>query len=263
MRTFVISLPESIERRARIEQQLASQDVPFSFYDAINLNNERNHYFHHCDEQRFLLNTGRTPTAGELGCFASHLMLWRTCRLLDVPILVLEDDADIADDFGRTLPFVERYIKRFGFIRLQDNDKGGERNVIRQQQRHINFCTRYPHGSLGYAISPEVAHAFIEHSEIFRAPVDVFIKRYWEHGQALFSIAPALASTSELSRHSTIVERQHATRSLTLKSQRWWQKRLDFVARAKFNVNWLRSERKRAALRMTRRIRLAGFRSQN
>lgn len=263
MRTFVISLPESVDRRERIERQLASHGVPFSFYDAINLSNDRNHYFHHCDEQQFLLNTGRTPSAGELGCFASHLMLWRTCRLLDEPVLIFEDDAELSDDFAAALPFVERHIKRCGFMRLQQNDKRGMHCIVRQQQRHINFCTRFPHGSLAYAIAPAVADAFIERSGVFDAPVDVFIKRYWRHGQPLFSVAPAMARPGPVSRQSTIDDRQRHTGPAALAVRRWWHKRCDYIARAMFNLRWLRAEGKRTTLRLARQVRLAGFKNDS
>ncbi len=259
MRTFVISLPESVDRRARIEQQLVRQGIAFSFYDAINLNNDRNHYFHHCDEEQFLLNTGRTPMAGELGCFASHLMLWRTCRLLDEPILILEDDAELADDFAVAMPFVQRHIKRFGFIRLQRNEKRGKRCIVRQKQRGIEYCTRYPFGLAAYAITPAVADVFIERSSIFRAPVDVFVKRYWRHGQPLFSLAPAVVNTSPASAASTIGARQRVSLSMSQALRRWWHKRCDFVARGLFNLRWLRAEGKRTTLRLARQIRLAGF----
>lgn len=259
MRTFVISLPESVDRRARIEQQLLRQGISFSFYDAINLHNDRNHYFHHCDEEQFLLNTGRTPTAGELGCFASHLMLWRTCRLLDEPILILEDDAELADDFAAAMPFVQRHIRRFGFIRLQRNDKRGMRCVVRQQQRAIDYCTRYPFGLAAYAIAPAVADVFIERSSVFRAPVDVFVKRYWRHGQPLFSLAPAIVDVGTASADSTIGDRPPVSQSASQALRRWWHKRCDSVARAAFNLCWLRAEGKRTTLRTGRQIRLAGF----
>ncbi|MGB5579253.1 MAG: glycosyltransferase family 25 protein [Woeseia sp.] len=261
MRIFVISLPESVERRARIERQLAGQDVPFSFYDAINLQSDRNHYFHHCDEAQFLLNTGRTPTAGELGCFASHLMLWRTCRLLDEPILILEDDAELAADFKEALPFLKHHIRRFGFIRLQQNKKGSKHCIVRQHGRQIDFCSRYSHGSLSYALSPAVADAFIERSSVFQAPVDIFIKRYWQHGQPLFTLSPAIASLSPASRRSTIADRQPARRSVAVTMRRWWRKRCDFVARGLFNLRWLRAEGQRTTLKLARQVRLAGFKS--
>lgn len=261
MRTFVISLPESIDRRRNIERQLTGQDVPFFFYDAINLNCDRNRYFHHCDDARFLLTTGRTPTAGELGCYASHLMLWRTCRLLNEPLLILEDDAQLTDDFGATLAFVQRHISRFGFLRLQENRKRGRHNVLRQNRRKIDFCARYPHGSLAYAISPAVADAFISHSKVFRSPVDVFIKRFWEHGQPLYSLFPALAEVGQNSRYTSINGRHPQGPNATLALRRWWLKRRDFVARATFNVRWLQADRKRASIRLARQLRLVSYRN--
>lgn len=261
MRVFVINLPEMPERREHIAGQLEAQGVPFSFFEGIDLRSDRRRYFHHCDEAQFQLLTGRVPTVGELGCYASHLMLWRTCKLLDEPVLILEDDAMLADDFGKALLFLERITRRFGFIRLQPGKARGGKIVFRHRQRRVDFCARFPHGSLAYTISPAVADAFVRKSRVFRAPVDVFIKRFWEHGQPLYSVSPALADASELSNRSSLSGRTAAPGNVPLAVRRWLGKRADFVARARFNLGWARTERKRASMRLARRLRLAGFRS--
>lgn len=263
MRVIVINLPEMSERRVHIERQLAAQQVPFSFFEGVDFRTDRRRYFHHCDEQRFQLLTGRAPTVGELGCYASHLMLWRTCRLLDEPVLVLEDDAMLASDFGEALPNLERLTERFGFIRLQPGKTRGGKVVYRHRQRRVDYCARFPHGLIAYAINPAVADAFIRKSRVFRAPVDVFVKRFWEHGQPLYSIAPALADVSEYCSRSSIAGRTADAGSLRLAARRWLGKRADFLARARFNLRWKKAERTRASMRLARQLRIAGFRSDS
>lgn len=263
MRIFVISLPQSVDRRERMHQQLSAQRLPFSFFDGINFHADRNRYFHHCDEARFLLNTGRTPSSGELGCFASHLMVWRTCRLLGEPVVVLEDDMEIASDFSAALPFAQRQIDQLGFIRLQRNGKRGGQIVVNQQSRQIRFCTRFPHGSGAYMISPSVANAFIEESAVFRAPVDVFIKRYWQHRQPLFTLSPSVARSGSASAHSTIPGRQRTFVSVSFAFRRWWQKREDFVSRLLFNLRWRWVQSRRKAVQVSGSPRLAPFKSDS
>ncbi len=239
MRCFVISLPGSVDRRDSIRKRFARLPINWTFYDAIDLSTDRNHYFHHCDDQQFLLNTGRTPDIGEIGCFASHLMLWRTCRLLNEPLVVFEDDASLSPLAMDGLRLALRHIDRLGFIRLQDNSKRARLPVIAQRQHKISYCLRYPFGSMAYVISPQVAHRFIEESYVFNAPLDVFIKRYWQHGQALYSLSPGVTEPSAHTGTTTISMRSARSAPVTVRLARWLRKRRDAGARAAFNLGWL------------------------
>ncbi len=236
MRCFVISLRRSVERRRRLRAQLDAAGVDYSFFEAVEFGRDRNRYFHHCDDAQFLLNTGRAPTAAELGCFASHLMLWRSCRLLDEPLVVLEDDALLRDDFADSLRFVARHVHRLGFVRLQVNGKSNQIPVVEEGQRNIVCCARYPHGSMAYAISPGTADRFIRACEVCEAPVDVFIKRFWRHGQALYALRPAAVDQRPACRQSTTGRRPADSLPPALSFKRWWHKRKDAVQRAKFNA---------------------------
>ena len=93
MRIFVISLPTQSERRAFIRAQFEQLNLAFSFFDAVDVRRRQTEYFRAFDLCRFELNTGRNPLPAEISCYASHLTLWRTCRVLDEPIIILENDA--------------------------------------------------------------------------------------------------------------------------------------------------------------------------
>lgn len=239
MRIFVISLTESSERREHIQRVFDELQIDFSFFDAINLRVDRNRYFHHCDEREFLRNTGRTPGTGEIGCFASHLMLWRNCRLLNESIVILEDDALPDTKFLEGLTLVQSHIRRLGFIRLQDNHKKPGVAVVKQRSFDITWSSRYPYGSMAYAISPRVANAFIEYSSIFTAPVDSFIKRFWLHGQALYSLKPGIVHSSQHSGTSTLAAYRLPPAGAWPRLLRWTRKRQEFFYRAAFNLRWL------------------------
>ncbi len=236
MRCFVISLRHSAERRRRLRPLLDACGVDYHFFEAIDLNRDRNRYFHHCDERRFQVHTGRTPTTGELGCFASHLMLWRTCRLLDEPLVILEDDLRPRADFGDALELVGRLVRQLGFIRLQDHRDCLRQPVVDDGQRQLGYCLRYPHGSAAYAISPRVADAFIRRSRVFHAPVDVFIKRFWAHAQPLYALSPAPVTTGTAGLRSTIPGRDRPRRGIRVSWRRRLQRCRDFIARAGFNA---------------------------
>ena len=53
---------------------------------------------------------------GEVGCFLSHYLLWKKCIDLNEPILVLEDDAIITDEFD--IEKIEKLTDEYNFIYL-------------------------------------------------------------------------------------------------------------------------------------------------
>ena len=53
---------------------------------------------------------------GEVGCFLSHYLLWKKCIDLNEPILILEDDAIITDEFD--IEKIEKLTDEYNFIYL-------------------------------------------------------------------------------------------------------------------------------------------------
>lgn len=236
MKCFVISLATSAERRSSIEHQLSAFNIDYSFFDAIDMRRERNRYFHHCDADAFQMQTGRPPSAGEIGCYASHLMLWRTCQLLNEPIAIFEDDAMFGPGAAAGLDLAKNHVRRLGFVRLQQNNERLSVPVVRQGRYSIDYCLRYPYGSTAYVLSPAVAGAFIRESRVFAAPVDRFIKDFWRHGQPLYALDPEIVRGATHSSLTTLPGRDRVPQGSTLRMQRWVRKRVDFVRRAQFNA---------------------------
>ncbi len=239
IKLFVISLSDAHARRRHIEGQLERLRVPFQYSEATSIAAARPLPFRHYDQKRFFLHTGRRARSEEIACFASHLSLWKKCVAIDQPIIVLEDDAHLCAEFLDGLSLVQAEISHLGFIRLQHNPRRGG-SLIRQGAHHcVRFNPRYPFGAMGYAISPATAQAFIARSEIFYAPVDKFIKNFWDHGQALHSIYPGMVCESELGKASMIGERRRISVTLLPRIQRTafrlseHIKRFVFVARRK------------------------------
>lgn len=238
MRIFVISLSRSIERRDHLRACLDALGVPFTFFEAVDLRVDRNHYFHHCDDREFLRNTGRAPGVAELGCFASHRMLWCTARYLGEPVVILEDDAQPTAALRDGLRFVASHIDRLGFVRLQTNRYPAAATVAERRRFGIYWHARYPYGAMAYAISPAAADRLVSASDVIDAPVDGFIKRYWQHGQALYSLAPAVFESSHHSRRSTVQPLQAPPAGIFARLQRFMRKRRDGARRACFNLRW-------------------------
>ena len=236
MRLSVISLSDAHARREHAAAQLDAAGIEFDFLDAVRgediLADES---FRSYDATRFFLNTGRLPSNGELGCFASHRLLWRRCVEIDEPVLVLEDDVELHGDFRAAVEEVARHIGEYGFIRLQEEYRASRFPVVRCGRFTLSRYRKASYGTACYAISPAVARSFIARSGCFRAPVDLFIKNFWEHGQPLYALTPYTASLSGLSRLSAMHGRRkrRSTRITALRAATktgWYARRWLFNA---------------------------------
>jgi hypothetical protein len=96
---------------------------------------------------------------------------------------------------------------------------------------------RYPFGSMGYAISPETAAAFLAHSSVVTGPPDLFIKRFWEHGRPLYGLMPpSIGFNDHFASVPVIGTRPKEKPSASVRLGRLGTKLTGFIARARFNA---------------------------
>jgi glycosyl transferase family 25 len=210
MRVHVINLERSAERREAIAKRLDALGVDYRLVRAVE---GRAGYsaFESCNLVEYRLNTGRAPTDGEVGCYASHLALWRLCAATDEPLVVLEDDAEPLPTFAAALEAARPLIARYGFLRLEYDGPGRPartKPIETAGDFTTHYFIKYPYGAMCYALSPHVARAFVAASRDLRAPVDLFIKRCWEHGQPLYGLLPYSVRESRHAADTTIRARR-------------------------------------------------------
>lgn len=235
MKVFVISLKDSHARQENVNRQLTAAGINYEFFDAANGRDGYEKFFDAYDEREYLLNTGRVSTPGEIGCYASHLALWKRCVELNEPIMIMEDDFKLDALFPEAVAEVEKLIKDYGFIRFQTERRGKKKKLKQAGKFSLYFYTKMPHSLMCYAIRPDVARAFIAGSHILREPVDVFVKKTWEHQQPLFGLAPYTVSESEHSDATTISGRIKASKSPGIRFFRLLRKISWLIKRFTFN----------------------------
>lgn len=238
MRVYVINLPRDETRRKAAERQLQEAGVSYQMFPAIDGPSARLLFEDHYDSFSCVLNTGRTMTDGEFGCFASHRELWQIAAATNEAILVLEDDFTLQHGFSEALAEVEANIEEFGFIRLQTDLRAHKRRVKDCGRFRLSRFTKAPHATLCYAISPAAARRFIEKTRIIDAPVDVFIKKFWIHEQPLFALTPYTVVTSELALQSTIAGRVKDRKPVRVAVLRFMTKCDWYVRRFSYNLSW-------------------------
>lgn len=237
MRVFVISLEGHSQRRDRARAELDAAGVPFEFFDGLTADAaiERG-TFERIDVDEFLINTGRRETPGEIGCFASHRELWKVAARLGEPIMIMEDDFALDAHFVDAVAYARDVIDSVGYLRLQRSSRARRRKIASRGPLDLSIYTKPPHCMMCYCLSPRVARRFVEHTRIFDAPVDVFVKRYWDHGQPLYAITPYPVSASPLHDQTTITGRSRQQKPPRVALRRFLRKRLWAAKRLVFNL---------------------------
>lgn len=203
MKIKVISLKASTARRNSIARQFDALDTTFDFFDAITPEHSLEHIAGY-DEDEFVVNCGRSATGTEIACYASHLALWRQCAEEDVPYLILEDDAELADSFLIGLLVATSQINGLGFIRVSLPELSSSAVVRRLGPFDIHFCRRVPLLALGYAVAPETARQLSACASVVEEPVDKYLQRYWCHGRPVFAVVPPVVRLSDQATESNI-----------------------------------------------------------
>lgn len=256
MRVFVISLRGESQRRARARAQLDAAGIAFEFFDGLTGDAAIGRgTFERIDSREFLLNTGRREAAGEIGCFASHRELWKAAARLGEPIMIMEDDFALDARFPEAVAYASDVIGSVGFLRLQQSSRARRRKIASRGAFDLSIYIKPPHCTMCYCISPGVARRFIARTRVFDAPVDVFVKRYWDHGQPLFAITPYPVSASPLSAESTIAGRIRERKMPVVALRRFLRKCRWFVMRLIFNAQSRIALRTKTSIAPPKRLR--------
>ena len=245
MKIFVISLKTAADRREAAAKQFIKCGLEFEFFDAVERVADAFKHFSGFDRRQYLLNTRRDPVPGEIGCYASHLAMWKKCVALHEPIIIMEDDFQLHANFSEAIRATEILIDAFGFIRLQSFDRHHwlYRTRIRQGAYkltdangfELHYLSGTPLCALAYAISPESAAALVHSSAMLTAPVDKFLQRTWEHQTPIYALSPSPVTTSVHAAVSTIGDRTIKTRDVGLLLRRLVYKNVGQIRRGSFD----------------------------
>lgn len=162
MNNFIISLKDNNEdRRTHISNQFNSKNIPFLFFDAINKSNLGS------SEHLNIRFNNPNLTAGEKGCFLSHIFLWK--KIIDENIDVagiFEDDIYLGKNSEELLRDYSWVNKNIDIIKIEkSNDKiktsirpikkVDDIQIVRLKSRHL--------GTAGYIITNKGAHFLFDH----------------------------------------------------------------------------------------------------
>ena len=199
MKIFVISLKNSVSRRGKVIEEL--KGIPFSFFDASNLKENPKHFiFSLYDKAKTNKYKGYDLTIPELGCFASHISLWRQCVTDGEEYLIFEDNLSLFGDLDKQLNNIKSLVVKYGVVKL-GNIFERKYVEIESIDQHYKLITNLKGacGTSAYAITPKAAQNYLDQVAGFFEPVDDFMDNEWRTKQTLYSYHPKLVSRSDAS----------------------------------------------------------------
>ncbi len=204
---YIISLRNAIERRALCETAMTKLGLAFQFFDAINgLTLSDDEIAENYDGEKNARLFKRPLVKPEIGCYMSHLALWRRIADGDFPAaVVLEDDfeADCA------LPKLLRELTRMNIdnhvVKLHS-----VRHVVGEQiadfgDGHLLIApNNVPGHTLGYVIGRTAATKLANKAAPFGRPVDMDLKHWWEFDISVLVVQPNLLEIGPTGANSAI-----------------------------------------------------------
>jgi len=190
MDIVVINLERSADRRTHMIAMFQPAALEFRFARAIDASAGEHLAFQQYDAAAARRAHGEGLTPGEVACFASHYLLWRRSAETNRPLLVMEDDVVLGPRFGVALSLANELIERYGLIRLQGGWIPAHDLLQNAQGFSLVRMRKGPYGSAAYALSPQAARALLEHSRIWRFPVDSHLSRFWEYRLPVIALLP-------------------------------------------------------------------------
>ena len=198
---YVINLKSSTERRENIERQFKKIGTDFLLFNAINGNENHHPLFNRYNEKKRKLLRGNPLNSGQLGCFASHYLLWEKCVSLNQAIIIIEDDAIIDPKLFLNFYNNTRFLSPdYQCIRLFKNKRKNYRYLLikNDHEKLIGKFTKGHMSTTGYYLTPEGAKKFLESANEWLLPVDLHMDNFWSNKVECYGlITPCLDNDKE------------------------------------------------------------------
>lgn len=176
-----------------MQGQAETLGLPLTFFQAVN-GREPNALFAHVNPEKRMAYKGRPFKPGEIGCWASHYLLWQRCLESGKPMIVLEDDVVIDPGLQGLVRSLPQLPEGIDYFRLHASDDPS-REWATFAGLSIHRYWRSPMGSFGYYLAPAAAGRFLRHAQEWILPVDNYMDLAWLHGVECLGLKPGLIHT--------------------------------------------------------------------
>ena len=209
---FVISLARAANRRAAISARLNALGLKYEIVDAVDGKSADPAAYRRRLRQNIARRKwSRELQPAEIGCYLSHYNLWWRVADEEIPCaLVLEDDADVADDFAAVVADVLTLNCNWDVVHLAARRPELVETAFRGLAGRDYIFGRYKRRLLwahAYLISLTGARKLLNICREISEPIDHAWGHWWWTGLAFYCVAPELARQTET--ESTIGGNRH------------------------------------------------------
>jgi glycosyl transferase family 25 len=204
LQVLVISLRRSVDRRAKVEQELKKVSMSWSFLDAVDgsaLASPPAEY----QAWKVQLLQGYPLTPNEIGCYLSHKEAWKCCVSQNTPTLVFEDDFVLSPEFENVINSLLNDEDAWNFVRLQGLYEVPYQELALVGSAHLVKNLGDAVGATAYLLKPQAAQVLIDESRDIYEPVDHFLEHRSKHGLEFLAVRPYPVDISRVK--STIDDR--------------------------------------------------------
>ena len=234
----VIGLQRLPERAARVSLRLQALGIPHELFPAVDGAHAENLDWKQYNQSACLRRFGAALLPQEIGCFASHFSLWRRCAQEGVPVLVLEDDVTLLDDFPKMVDLAQMRIRERRLIRLSGLFDEPFRVVEEMGEYKLVRYLKGPLGGQAYMLSPEGAATLVEAASVWNEPMDHFLDRFWSHGVLPYAILPFAALQEDAAEQASSIGSRKRKRKGWNKFNREFNRLSDQFWRRTYNLRY-------------------------
>jgi glycosyl transferase family 25 len=207
VKIVVINLERSADRCDLMRRNLGGLGLEFELFRGIDAWLDEHLSLSRHDDRASILHHGKPLTVGEVGCFASHYLVWQRCVTEKQPLVILEDDVMLSGGFPVALSVAREFIGRLRLIRL-GLVSGGETGQPVDVSSGFDVV-QYPSGAVsgmqGYVLSPEGAANLVAHASVWSLPVDRYVSRAQRHGVSSFGIHPLTVEHADQQAYPAVI----------------------------------------------------------
>lgn len=231
LQIFVISLTQSIDRQAKVKEELSKTSFAWTFLDAVD-GRLLSYPIPEYDPQKVKKLLGFPLTPNEIGCFLSHKKAWESSVKKNLITLVFEDDFILLPHFEQVIHQLIINPQAWGLVRLQALNSCLDTVLIEYGEFALYKNHDDPLGATAYLVNPNAAAKLIRHSSSIYEPLDHYLEHHQKHGVPMLAIKPCPVDISQV--ESTIADRPNdrkpikgikkRMRSFNRQIDRWFSK---------------------------------------
>lgn len=188
---WLINLPGSRARRLRMQRQLSRFGLNAQLQEAVDGRANWDTLRHTVDIPTFERNVGRKIMKGEIGCYHSHLKVWKELQQSGAPVgLVLEDDVVFRDNFLPAIDAALNVTDQWDVLKLNQVRAKFPIRKTRISDWHLTAFLGSFTGTGAYLIKADCARHLSETFLPIVRPIDHEIDRNHVHNIRHLGLTP-------------------------------------------------------------------------